>query len=126
MRSSCRRPWSYDLNVCNGWKTDTTAVRADEGCTMGRVVIKWLVASGAAMALATAMLLWGGGPASECSTPHQIRWWGGLPVFSLFVAAGAYVVARGSVAQRVLLIHRLCCHCRSVCAHTFHEPADGY
>ena len=70
---------------------------------MGKAVVKWLAASGAALALGVAMLLWGLGVASECSTPHQIHWWAGAPPFALFVALGGYVAARGSVAQRLLL-----------------------
>lgn len=69
---------------------------------MSKVVIQWLAASGAILALALAMLFWGLAPASECSTPHQIHFWGGLPVFGLFVATGCYVAARGTVTQRLL------------------------
>lgn len=33
MRSSCRRRWSYDVNVRNGWKTDIPASAASvEAC----------------------------------------------------------------------------------------------
>ena len=66
--------------------------------------IGWLVALGAALAFATAMLLWGLAPASECSTPHQVRWGSGLPPFALFVIAGGYILVRGTVGQRLLLL----------------------
>lgn len=65
--------------------------------------IGWVTAISAALALAFAMLLWGLGPASECSTPHQIHRWAGVIPFVLFVAAGAYTSARGTAAQRLLL-----------------------
>ena len=65
--------------------------------------MKWLVSIVATLALALAMLIWGLGPASECSTPPQIHWWIGFPVFGLFVAAGGYVSAQGTAAQRLLL-----------------------
>ena len=66
-------------------------------------VISWFVAIGALLVLAVAMLAWGLAPASECSTPHQIHWWGGLPAFAIFMLLGGYIAARGSLAQRLLL-----------------------
>lgn len=69
--------------------------------------IGWLLALGAALALATAMLLWRLAPASECSTPQQLHWLRGLPPFVLFVLAGGYTLARGSVGQRLLLLAAL-------------------
>lgn len=66
-------------------------------------VIRWFVAAGAVLAFAIAMLLWGLGPASECSTPHELHWWAGLVPFALFIAAGGYIVVRGTAAQRLLL-----------------------
>ncbi len=70
---------------------------------MSSGVSKWLATGGAVLALAVAMLLWGLAPASECSTAHRIHWLAGLPAFGLFVAAGGFVAARGSLAQRLLL-----------------------
>lgn len=70
---------------------------------MRSAVMKWLVTIGATIALATAMLLWGLAPASECSTPQEIHWWSGLPVFVFYVAAGCYIAAQGTLAQRLLL-----------------------
>ncbi len=66
-------------------------------------VMKWLITIGATIVLAMAMLLWGLAPASECSTPQEIHFWIGFPVFVFFVAAGCYIAARGTLAQRLLL-----------------------
>lgn len=41
--------------------------------------------------------------ASECSTPHELRWWVAAPFFALYVVAGAYVMAAGGRAHRLLL-----------------------
>jgi hypothetical protein len=70
---------------------------------MGRAAMKWLVTIGATIFLATAMLLWGLVPASECSTPQEIHWFTGFPVFVFFLAAGCYIATRGTLAQRLLL-----------------------
>jgi hypothetical protein len=66
-------------------------------------VIGWCAAAGAALAFAFAMFLWGVMPASECSTRHEVHVWAGLVPFAMFVAAGGYVVVRGTVGQRLLL-----------------------
>jgi hypothetical protein len=65
--------------------------------------IGWVTAFGAALAFALAMLLWGVGPASECSTPHEVHRWAGFLPFTFFIAAGAFTAARGTAAQRLLL-----------------------
>jgi hypothetical protein len=65
--------------------------------------MKWLITIGATIALAMAMPLWGLASASECSTPQEIHFWIGFPVFVFFVAAGCYIAARGNPVQRLLL-----------------------
>lgn len=73
-----------------------------QGRTMSKT-IGWATTIGAVLAFALAMLIWGLGPASECSTPHQIHRWAGVLPFAFFVAAGAFMSARGTAAQRLLL-----------------------
>lgn len=41
--------------------------------------------------------------ASECSTPHELRWWVAAPFFAFYVVAGAYVMVIGGRALRLLL-----------------------
>jgi cytochrome bd-type quinol oxidase subunit 2 len=64
---------------------------------------RWVAVVAAAVALAFAALVSSVAPASECSTGHDIHWWIAAPFFALFLAAGAYVVAAGNVAQRLTL-----------------------
>lgn len=71
---------------------------------MRAAAVTWLATLGALAALGAAMLLWGLAPASECSTPHAIHWWLGLPAFAIFTAAGGYVAVRGHAMQRLLLL----------------------
>lgn len=61
----------------------------------------WLAAAGAAAGLASAGLAASVVPASECSTAHDVHWWIAAPFFLLFLAAGGYVMAAGSAAQRL-------------------------
>lgn len=64
----------------------------------------WFAATGAALALGIALLLWSVAPASECTTPQQVQWWAGLAPFCLSVVAGGYTALRGTAAQRLLLL----------------------
>ena len=68
-----------------------------------RDMLKWVAVVGAAISLGIAGLGWSVGPASECSTPQLLHFSLGLLPFGLFAAVGAYVIARGSVAQRLTL-----------------------
>ena len=63
----------------------------------------WPAVGIAALAFGFAMLLWGLAPASECGTPHEIRWPAGFLPFLVFLAAGSQTVVRGDVAQRLVL-----------------------
>ena len=62
-----------------------------------------LAVAGAVVSLAAAGLTASVGPASECSTAHEVHWWIAAPFFLLFLAAGGYVVAAGSAAQRLTM-----------------------
>lgn len=63
----------------------------------------WIAVAGAAGGLAVAGLAASVGPASECSTPHEVHYWAATPFFILFLVAGGHVMAAGSAAQRLTL-----------------------
>lgn len=57
----------------------------------------------ALLALLLAMLLWGLAPASECGTPHEIRWWAGLLPFLVFLVIGIRIVGQGDPGRQMTL-----------------------
>lgn len=61
----------------------------------------WLSVVGSLAALAVTMLLWAVGPASECSTPHEIHFWAGAIPFVLYMGIGGLVATRGSAGHRL-------------------------
>lgn len=61
----------------------------------------WLSAAISLIAFVIAALLWSIGPASECSTAQGPDWLGGLAIFTVSVACGAYVIAAGDRRQRL-------------------------
>jgi hypothetical protein len=63
----------------------------------------WIVVASAAFGLGIAALAASVGPASECSTAHEVHWWIAAPFFILFLGAGAYATAAGTKAQRLTL-----------------------
>ena len=63
----------------------------------------WAVTAMALVALALAGFGLSLGPASECSTRAEIRWWPSLPVFFLYVTSGGYLTWFGSRPQRLVL-----------------------
>ena len=63
----------------------------------------WVAVAGSAVGLAIAGLVASVGPASECSTPHEIHWGLAAPFFAMFLVAGGYVAAAGTRAQRLTL-----------------------
>lgn len=63
----------------------------------------WIAVAVAALGLAVAGLSASLGPASECSTPHEVHWWTATPFFAVFLLAGAYIAASGTSAQRLTL-----------------------
>ncbi len=63
----------------------------------------WIAVIVAGGALTTAGLAASIGIASECSTPQEVHWWIAAPFFALYAVTGAYVMAVGGRAQRLLL-----------------------
>ena len=63
----------------------------------------WVAVIVAGGALTTAGLAASIGIASECSTRHEVHWWIAAPFFALYAVTGAYVMAVGGRAQRLLL-----------------------
>lgn len=63
----------------------------------------WVVVAGAVLGVIMAAFVASLRPASECSTAQEIHWRIAAPFFMLFLAAGFYVMAAGSVAQRLTL-----------------------
>ena len=65
--------------------------------------VRWVATAGAIAGLALAAMLASIPIASECSTRHEVHAWEAAPFFAVFFLGGAYVVALGSVAQRLTL-----------------------
>lgn len=63
----------------------------------------WIAVIVAGGALTAAYLTASIPVASECITPHELRWWVAAPFFALYAVAGAYVMAVGGRALRLLL-----------------------